>query len=575
MSSSTIVKDEFIARVSMLQHLSNSQLMQNTQEKMTKVRRLIPYKNSAWKRYTQTFLGADKQGNLLRATMLSGGTVYTPFRMYESLIHHKVQDLKNDVIFTDVEWAHNCEGIRLFVELDYKTKDCLPTEEEVMSHLDHISNVIEECFPNSDKHQQRMHVAVCDPTGVVKTSDEKKSQDIFEEIYSSVIYKKWGIHVVFPDIVTTTQIMRRIAYAIDTRISRDSATWNNVVDSNAYKEMSATLRPPFSYKSTPCPICRSSQKRKKRKRKSSFDDTDNDPIVQLQTAHELLSNSCDCVFGYRLQPSTYEYVGTYLQNGTMDSELVSVSDILQGMSIIPSKLGSFTEEFTHCEDMGKVEDKLSNEGQVFRSEKRLLSATSRRNQIDIPVNEKQKCFQIVQSIINRICPEYRRVVVDNIRHCSSKQKNELFITVKGPGMRWCVLKQKEHNSNRAFFILCLLKLRLIANCFDKSCKKCETDKDTITVFPLSTKEIMQLKELPSTNVHIVQRKISSSSSTKHPHQTSSSSSSRSSSSSSINNKDIYSNLKSEAIERYNALKSTLDKLKTTTVEKNNTEENNK
>ena len=502
-----MMSPEFTVQMESLQHFTSEQLMHRTQEKSDECRKFIPYKNSSWKKHTQTFLGSHKQGNLLRATMLSGGTVYTPFREHSSLLEHKVKDLKKGVIFTDVEWAHNCEGIRLFVELDYKTTEKLPTEVEVLSHLKHISEVVQECFPTLRPHQHRMHVATCEPTGITKQAKcNNDDQDIYEQMFNMVIYKKWGIHVVFPDIVTTTQVMRRIAHAVDTRISRDSAIWNDVVDSNAYKEANATLRPPFSYKSSACPVCRSVSL-KKRKRKSSDDKDDSN--IKIQTAHEILSNTCDCVFGYRLQPSTYSYIGTLYGSNTFATELLTMYDILAGMSIIPSSIGNFSEPFTPCTDMGSLNDKLPINGQSYKTEKQILSATSRRKQIGIPINEKQKCYQTVQNIINRIDPKYCRVVVENIKHCSSKQKNEFFITVKGPGMRWCVLRNKEHQSNRAFFILCLRKMRLYARCLDKSCRKSIIDNVPNNVFPLHAHEIIKLKELPSTNIHIVQRKISS------------------------------------------------------------------
>ena len=487
---------DLASHIQSFQHQTSTQLMQETQRRIDGCRKLTPYKNSSWKRHTQRFVGSHTQGNLLRATMLSGGTVHTPFREYSILLEHKTRDLSNGVVFTDVEWAHNCEGIRLFVELDYKTKDALPTEEEVMLHIKHIFDVVQECFSTSASHKFKMHIATCEPSGVTKTT----GANVFDQMFSTDVYKKWGIHVVFPEIVTTTQTMRHIAQAIDTRISRDNATWNNVVDANAYKDANATLRPPYSYKASACAICRPVHKKRKRK---------DDETAQQKTAQEIMSVSCDCMFGYRIQPSVYGYIGTMLDDTTIVEELVDTRAILSGMSILPTKIGAFTESFQPCTDMDMSDSVVEEKSK--RSEKRVLA---HRKQIDIPQNEKQQCYKVVQSIINRSDPAYLRVVVENVRHCHSKQKNELFVTVKGPGMRWCVSSNREHDSNRAFFVLCLRRKKLFASCFDKDCRK-DHKIDTTrknNVFPLHTNEIIRLNELSSIKTgDIVRRKISSTS----------------------------------------------------------------
>ena len=101
-----------------------------------------PFQHSEWKAVVTTTGGAV-DGELIRATFLSGGSVYTSHAAYLDALPRKATDIERGVILTDTEVAHNCEGIRLFVELDYRTAtQLLPTWDEAVTHIRLIARTV-------------------------------------------------------------------------------------------------------------------------------------------------------------------------------------------------------------------------------------------------------------------------------------------------------------------------------------------------------------------------------------------------------------------------------------------------
>ena len=94
-----------------------------------------PFQYSEWKVVMNASPGPES-GELLRATFLSGGSVYTSHAAYLETLAIKARDLERGHVLTDTEVAHNCEGIRLFMELDYRTSaQLLPTWDEALLHI--------------------------------------------------------------------------------------------------------------------------------------------------------------------------------------------------------------------------------------------------------------------------------------------------------------------------------------------------------------------------------------------------------------------------------------------------------
>jgi hypothetical protein len=440
-----------------------------------RTRELVPYVGSTWYRAIHhTNRDAKRRGELLRSTLLSGGSIYGALSTFNDLRKMKSSDLERGVISTDVEWAHNCEGVRVFFELDYRSPENFPSTTDVMLHLSHIQQVVQEAYPTLLPEQYEMHIATCAP--------------IVVEV-RGISLCKWGIHIVFPHIVTTTQQLRVLAGAVDTRITRDSVQWKDIVDAASYKEANATLRPPFSYKAEKCVLCNA----KGGKKRARAQDT---------TIEDLLAADCDCWHGYRVQPSVYLYCASITSKTTaMEEEecvcmrgiqarcaLSTVDAILQGMSIQPSNGGLFTTEFKPCADMYELAPIVHQRGPS--KENKIRGVNKRRKELPIPAGYEKSCHAILQGAINRTHVWYRATVIESVRYYPCKKYGEFFVSVKGPGMRSCLHSNKIHRSNRIYFILRVFAWTLSIGCFDTECAQ-----KTMT-FVLQPHEITALAAIP-------------------------------------------------------------------------------
>ena len=416
-----------------------------------------PFSRSVWKsRYMACINQKETHGDLLRSTFLSGGSMHMPFVMYRDSLHVKALDIDNHIVLTDAEVAHNCEGIRLFFELDYRTsKTLLPTIDVVMSHIRLIYETVQECFP--DLPDIVMHLAMCHKKRKQKRSDVH-------------IALAWGAHVIFPDVIVTTTVMKLIAQLLDIRLSKFDPVWSNVVDGSSYRSSTATLRPCYSYKMITCPLCVRDDDEKdssaKRKRKNVYDDLEN--LFRIE-----LSSTCNCFNGRIVDPSFYSYVGTIRRDGgELEHVLVGTLNILQETSIIPPHMGLFTEGFKRTLDMGDELDIMprKQEAIMFPSERRAISGFQRRKNIEsVSHREFPLGIATIGNVIGRLHENYEHLGIHNV--CIDRSKKMFIITVKGKGSRYCPYRGSHHHSNRVYFCILFGKLRVYIHCFDNDCKK--------------------------------------------------------------------------------------------------------
>ena len=480
------------------------------QEERIRTRQLEPYAGSAWYRAIhQANRDAKTRGELLRATLLSGGSVYCALVTFNALRALKVADIERGVIATDVEWAHNCEGVRVFFELDYRSPETFPSTTEVMVHLSYIQQVVREAYPTlADESHYEMHVATCPP--------------VVTESPDGVTTCKWGVHIVFPHIVTTTQHIRVLAGAVDTRITRNSTQWKDVVDVASYKEANATLRPPFSYKAEKCALC---SRRGGKKRAREGGGAGDFPLAP----EDLLATDCDCWYGYRIHPSVYTYRTSIRSAAPVPapaalpaalpapaacacmsgiqahSALLDVGAVLQGMSFQPTNGGLFTTEFKTCPDMYELVPTVHKRGPS--KENKIHGVNKRRKELQIPAGHQKSCRALVQAAINRAHTWYRALVIETIRYYPCKKYGEFFITVKGPGMRACLHSNKVHRSNRIYFVLRVYSWTLSVGCFDTDCAK-QASPNPVATFALQHHEIASLGNIPLPGLHVPIRSIS-------------------------------------------------------------------
>ena len=293
-----------------------------------------------------------------------------------------------------------------------------------------------------------MHVATCS-----RKRKQKKSR--------SDIQLAWGIHVVFPSIVLLTSTMKLIAQLIDTRLSNIFPVWSNIVDPAPYRSTSATLRPCFSFKMIECPIC-SLGSSKKRNRAEQY----------IYPIERLLSEACRCFNGRKVEPSTYTYKGSFLQeDGPICKQLGDTHAVLVNMSIIPEVMGTFNDElFIRPDDMGEELDVIPQAVALFPSEKRTLSGFQKRKSLEAA----DACMYpnghlIIREVLKQVHESYLHLAIHNV--CMNTKSKLLIVTVKGRGSRYCLYQKRDHNSNRVYFTIDTRKQTVTARCFDDDCKK--------------------------------------------------------------------------------------------------------
>ena len=416
------------------------------------IRGKYPFQNSEWGALIDSNVG-NPSGELLRATFFTGGSLFMDLVQYRASLTAKAADIDHGRILTDVEVASNYEGIRLFFELDYRTSTVvLPTWEEAMLHLRVLYRTVTECFP--DEEAPTMHIATCS-----RKRKQKRSKDGID--------LAWGIHVVFPDIITTTPTMRLIAQLLDSRISNIFPAWNAIVDPAPYRKESATLRPCFSYKMIECPICSmgaaaTSTKRKRDHKKKPPEDL---------TFRLRMSETCTCYGGRKVEPSTYRYVGSLQQADGPVVELMQGSlAVLHQMSITPTTMGQFTQGFVRPVDMGDKDDRIPQSDIVFPSEKRQITGfNKRKNSEDVNMHTHVEGYHALIGTLKNIHSEYAHVAIHKVS--MNRAQQTFLVTVKGNGSRYCMYKTCAHNSNRVYFVINMKAGRVQMYCFDRDCRR--------------------------------------------------------------------------------------------------------
>ena len=385
------------------------------------------------------------------------------------------------------EVAHNCEGVRLFFELDYRTSRYpLPSFAESLIHLRVLYRTVLECFPHIGNVV--MHILSCTP--------KRKQRES-----TASVELAWGIHVVFPSIVTTTKTMKLIAQLLDTRISNLFPKWNEIVDPASYRSSSATLRPCYSYKWIKCPICSTKASSIRvddgpttTKRRRVDADMTNESLFRIQ-----LSENCSCFSGHRVDPSIYTYSGSLdRSDGPLVQMLQGIHAILKETSITPSSIGTYTSGFCRPLDMGDEHDAIPKSDVLLRSKRRAVSGFQpRKNSTPLKLSDYSRGCLTILEIIKRFHANYQFLAIQRISVDETTQS--FFITVKGDGARYCMYRKRVHSSNGVYFRLDVKRFRIQVHCFDPDCKR-DNAKAQI-VRPLSLVEKYSIStqfELPGT-----------------------------------------------------------------------------
>jgi hypothetical protein len=107
-------------------------------------------------------------------------------------------------------------------------------------------------------------------------------------------------------------------------------------------------------------------------------------------------------------------------------------------------------------------------GAAFNSEKNQVRGISRRTGTQY-LDLTRSSYDTLFSILIRIHKVYAQCSLQNVQ--LDNVKKVLIINIKGAGMRYCPIINREHRSNRVFFCVYLRTGYLQLKCFDLNCKK--------------------------------------------------------------------------------------------------------
>jgi hypothetical protein len=172
---------------------------------------------------------------------------------YADMFKYKEEDFKNKCLLTDNQIAQNFFGIVAYADLDFLNPDKLPSIALITKFLQIIFMTATEVFPTASCYD--MSVSACMPKIKVKTKLTNKGKTKEKQELIS-----WGVHVVFPGIVTSCDDLRTFLKILSFRTSSISPKFEEVIDVNTVHATSASLRPNGSHKAVRCTLCNNIKK---------------------------------------------------------------------------------------------------------------------------------------------------------------------------------------------------------------------------------------------------------------------------------------------------------------------------
>ena len=120
--------------------------------------------------------------------------------------------------------------------------------------------------------------------------------------------------------------------------------------------------------------------------------------------------------------------------------------------------------------MCTLADIIPKQTMLYKNEKkRLRSIDGHKNVVQIHDFENMGLLVILQSILKQKNEKFAHCAIDkNLRF--NVEKMSIFFMIQGKGMRYCVIQEREHSSNRVFFELFLRKKKMTLGCFKEECK---------------------------------------------------------------------------------------------------------
>lgn len=500
-------------------------ILQDMHLERERVRELGIFKNSKWMHTYKGCFDTPSASQRLRFSLLSNGSVFMNMAVAALSLRELSYDITRGVVTTLNEIATSSEGIRVFFEFDYRGL-ALPSLQDIIVHIDMACQLVHEMFP---KHSNIIaQVAACKP----KTKMKKNTRIL-----------AMGIHMVFPTVVTTSQVIKIMADTLNSRISIAFPKYVGIVDSSPVNRETASLRCVFSYKIDDCSICFEKARKTRKKNtispelkafaqqqhqqlanksfvniddmmvqddsdaadeeenKQNDDDEDNDDDVVTGRAASEVPHDCDC--GKLINPSVYRPLLTVLHSGDFCMEIQSKSIIVQlqqsMINPITTGQGNFTRGVVFPNDAVHPLDRTNRSSTSstsiikFKSEEKGLKKLTTNT---AEVKPAKVMIQAFTSALRTISREYSQTRISSVRY--NKSEGTVLLVLDGNGSRFCVIRNDDHTNNRVYAIYHLKSKKFRMYCHNKACsetlKSCryKNTKTKLNIDPLLVKRIGEM-----------------------------------------------------------------------------------
>ena len=204
----------------------------------------------------QLYISKEKNSErVMMSNFFTNGAVFCSHEYFLMSFQHKANDLANGVILTDNQIAHQFWGHPVVVDMDFTHPEKLPPFGVVANFLRLSSDLCHQMYPPPKKAKtdaiflkkwSKMAVSFCQPKIKIKRR--------INRVEGRVI--SWGVHVVFPNIVTGPKELKIFLRTLDNLVSASDPEWGpGTVDADIVNTMTLNLRPNGSHKAVSCQFC--------------------------------------------------------------------------------------------------------------------------------------------------------------------------------------------------------------------------------------------------------------------------------------------------------------------------------
>lgn len=388
----------------------------------------------------------------MRMTFFNGGKCHFPHSAWGGVFDARACDVVSGNLLYDNDFAMSEEGIKLFFELDYRSKDVEPSDGEILKHVRACQSVVRSYFRANPDLDLSCWVLLSTP----------KPKYVKDEVHPLI---SMGCHIVFKSIVVNCEQGKQLCHSANLKLETEFGA-RNLVDC-CYKRNVTSLRPIYCRKLEVCMSC-----------------LNND---------DLRLNCEDCLCRGKI-PSGSIYTVSYL----IDSDGKNVYDdasvmkevvtrnlpmVLAATSIVPLEVGSFTPFYNVPKSepmyipiqLRSVHKDDKQKDFVYRKDRRMISMRKKgtcRHVTD------ERVLELIRALIRGTHPYYDndQMLLSNVTHNSAS----IFVDLKGTGRCFCRIHDiegKNHNSNRVYFRIDKKRRNITQHCYDGDCRALLLDQD--------------------------------------------------------------------------------------------------